>query len=306
MAAGLGISETFQQQLGAVVPGRRDVGLSLWRPDLDWRASEAVGPALQYLPASLWLLGLGHLGQAYAWTLGMLPYATPADVQLALMDFDVIVEGNIATQLLVQASQVGHRKTRTVATALESRGFSTRLVERAYDEHFHPVAHASPARNEPAVALAGFDDITPRRLLGDAGFDHIVDAGLGAGPIEYLDMVIHTFPAPEDPAEAFPHQPATARPLPEPYETEIARQAKAGRDQSAARCGMLDIAGVTVGAAFVGTFASSIVIADILRLLHGGDKYSVLSVDMRNPSGIHAVPNSAPGQYPNLAYALAH
>ena len=93
MAAGLGVSETFQQQLGAVVPGRRDVGLSLWRPDLDWRADEAAGPPLHYLPASLWLLGLGHLGQAYAWTLGMLPYATPNDVQLALMDFDVIVDG---------------------------------------------------------------------------------------------------------------------------------------------------------------------------------------------------------------------
>jgi hypothetical protein len=40
----------------------------------------------------------------------MLPYATPADVQLALMDFDVIVQGNIATQLLVQAGQAGHGK----------------------------------------------------------------------------------------------------------------------------------------------------------------------------------------------------
>ena len=93
--------------------------------------------------------------------------------------------------------------------------------------------------------------------------------------------------------------------FPEPYEAEIALQAKAGLDQSTARCGMLDIAGVTVGAAFVGTFASSIVIADILRLLHGGKNYSVISVDMRNPPGIHAVPNSAPGEYPNLAYTVA-
>lgn len=305
MTAGLGVSEIFQQQLGAAVPGRRDVGLSLWRPDLDWRANEAIGPPLQYLPASLWLLGLGHLGQAYAWTLGMLPYATPKDVQLALMDFDVIVEGNSATQLLVRANQAGRRKTRIVAAALESRGFDTRLVERAYDEHFHPVAHANPARNEPAAALAGFDDIAPRRLLGGAGFAHIVDAGLGAGPVEYLDMVIHTFPAPENPAVAFIEQPPPIRSLPEPYEAEIARQAKAGLDQSAARCGMLNMAGVTVGAAFVGAFASSIVVADILRLLHSGNNYSVISVDMRNPSGIHAVPNSAPGKYPIVAYTLA-
>jgi hypothetical protein len=68
---------------------------------------------------------------------------------------------------------------------------------------------------------------------------------------------------------------------------------------------MLDIAGVTVGAAFVGTRASTLVIADILRLLHGGDDYSVISLDLRNPAGIRAVPNSAPGEYPVPAYTFA-
>ncbi len=68
-------------------------------PDLDWRTAEA-GPPMQYLPAALWLLGLGHLGQAYAWTSGMLPYAVPGDVCLGLVDFDRIVKGNTATQLL--------------------------------------------------------------------------------------------------------------------------------------------------------------------------------------------------------------
>jgi uncharacterized membrane protein len=65
------------------------------------------------------------------------------------------------------------------------------------------------------------------------------------------------------------------------------------------------IAGVTVGAAFVGACTSTLVIADILRLLHSGDNYSVISVDLRNPSGIHAVPNNAPGEYPTPAYSLA-
>lgn len=305
VAAALGISETFQQQLGAVVPGRRDVGISLWRPDLGWRSDEAVGPPLTYLPAALWLLGLGHLGQAYAWTIGMLPYATPGEVQLGLMDFDVIVKGNTATQLLVWTEDVGHRKTRIVAAALDELGFTTRIVERAFDEHCHPVPHASPARNEPTVALAGFDDIAPRHLLGGAGFTRIVDAGLGAGHVEYLDMVLHTFPAPEDPAAAFTQQPRTLRPLGDAYEAEIARQTQSGADETAARCGMLDFSGVTVGAAFVGTFAGTLVVADVLRVLHGGDNYSVIAVDLRDPAGIRAVPNSAPGDYVAPAYTLA-
>jgi hypothetical protein len=78
----------------------------LWRPDLDWRDPEAAGPALQYLPAGLWLLGLGHLGQAYAWTLGMLPYTAPGEAQFCLLDFDAVVEGNTATQLLVRSGDL--------------------------------------------------------------------------------------------------------------------------------------------------------------------------------------------------------
>ncbi len=137
LAAAFGISEAFQRSLGEVVPGRRDVGISLWQPDVDWRSAEP-GPALRYLPAALWLLGLGHLGQAYAWTIGMLPYAYPSEVDLGLVDFDTAVAGNIATQLLVTADDVGNRKTRIVSAALEGLGLQTRIVERGFDENFRP------------------------------------------------------------------------------------------------------------------------------------------------------------------------
>lgn len=293
LAAALGVSETFQQQLGNVTAGRRDAGISLWRPDLDWRSADA-GPALQYLPAALWLLGLGHLGQAYAWTIGMLPYKTPSEALLGLVDFDTVVAGNAATQLLVGAHDVEKPKTRVVAAALEKLGFRTRLVERAFDKRFHPVVDPSPTRNEPMTALAGFDKLSPRRALNEAGFQHVVDAGLGAGPVEYLDMVLHTFPG-SDPAAAFPDDPRTPRRLGDAYEQEIARQVEAGGDDTAARCGILDFAGITVGAAFVGTVASTLVIAAILRLLHaGGESFSVIALDLRDPRGIRAVPNSVP------------
>ncbi len=304
VAAALGISETFQHQLGAVVPGRRDVGMSLWRPDLDWRSAEA-GPPLEYLPASLWLLGLGHLGQAYAWTLGMLPYAVPGEVSFGLMDFDRIVRGNIATQLLTTERDIDRRKARTVAESLESLGLTTRIVERAFDSDFHPVVHGSRERNEPTIALAGFDAVVPRRKLGDAGFARIVDAGIGNGPVEYLDMVLRTFPAATDPADAFPDSPRWARPLGGAYEVEVAEQVKAGADPSAARCGMLDVAGITVGAAFVGTFTSCLVVADILRVLHDGANYSVIAVDLRNPDGVRAVPNRAAGGFVAIPYTRA-
>ncbi len=294
-SAALGLSEAFQQALGDVAPGRRDVGISLWRPDEDWRSNESVGPKLEYLPAALWLLGLGHLGQAYAWAVGMLSFAAPQDVEIGLVDFDVVVDGNTATQLLVRDFSVGRRKTRIVAAALESVGLRTRIVERGFDEDFHTVVHANPDRNEPIIALSGFHDGPTRRLLGGAGFARIVDGGLGAGPYEYLDLVVHAFPAPEDPATAFAAQDAPATPLPTAYEEEIRRRTDAGADEAVVRCGILDVAGVTVGASFVGAFTSTLVVADIVRELHDGLRYSVVHVDLRNPSGATAVHNAAPG-----------
>lgn len=291
VAAALGLSETFQRALGDHQPGRRDVGVSLWRPDLSWRDPAALGPALAYLPASLWLLGLGHLGQAYAWVLGMLPYAQPGDVQLGLVDYDRVVEGNDATQLLANAAHVGQLKTRLVSAALEELGFGTLIVERAFDKHFQP----NLARSEPTVALAGFDGRDPRLLLGDAGFTWVVDGGLGRGPVEYLDVMINTFPAPEGPELAFPPERQRSTPLAAGYQEEIGRQVAAGRDEEDAKCGMLSVAGVSIGAAFVGAFAGSLVVADVLRLLHGGDPFSVVHADLRYPNGLSAVPNTAPG-----------
>jgi hypothetical protein len=292
LAAGLGISETFQQVLGGPLPGRRDVGVSLWRPDRNWRSPEAVGPELAYLPASLWLLGLGHLGQANAWTIGMLPYADVAECEVGLMDFDRVIAGNTSTQLLTTEASVGARKTRVVATALERLGVRTRTVERAFDDQFHVVSHANEDRDEPLVALAGFDDIAPRSILGGAGFERIVDAGLGAGSVEYLDVVLHTFPATKTPADVFSEASSGPQKLGAAYEEEVDRQVANGADEAAVRCGMLEIAGIAVGAAFVGTIASALAVADILRVLHAGPNYSVIGLDLRDPARVQAAPNA--------------
>jgi hypothetical protein len=221
----------------------------------------------------------------------MLPYATPSAVCLGLVDYDCIVEGNTATQLLVTEADINARKTRVVAAALEGLGFKTSIVERAFDGNFHP----DVTRDEPTIALCGFDKRDPRLLLGGDRFSWVVDGGLGAGAVEYLDVVVHTFPAPEEPSTAFPEPRARPRKLPDAYENEIARQVSAGAEPDAARCGMLDIAGVSIGAAFVGAFAATLVVGDVLRLLADGPSFSVLGVDLRHPENARAVLNRAPG-----------
>lgn len=229
-AGGIGVSEAFRHVLGSsTTAGRRDVGVSLWRPDLPWQAPDAVGPALGWLPRSLWLLGLGHLGQAYAWAMGWLPYAGPEQAVAYLMDFDSVIKGNLATGLLARPDDIGKQKTRFVAERLESLGFRTAMIERHFDETLRP------ERDEPGLALAGFDDPAPRRKLGGDGFDRVVDGGIGSGTVGYLDMVVHTFPSGLLPATtAFGASTGGTVTLPPAYEAEVYRriaQGESGRGE---------------------------------------------------------------------------
>ena len=118
LAAAIGVSEAFQNLRGNAVAGRRSIGLSLWEPQSDWRYEPAYGEPCLYLPKRLWLIGLGHLGQAYAWALGLLPYRDHSAVDLVLQDCDSIVKANRSTGMLSDDASVDHRKTRVVAARL--------------------------------------------------------------------------------------------------------------------------------------------------------------------------------------------
>jgi hypothetical protein len=87
--------------------GRRNAGLSLWRPGRDWLAADPDEPALVYLPSRLWFIGLGNLGQAFAWLIASLPDDDPAQVQFLLQDFDRIAPSNDSTSLLSFIADIG-------------------------------------------------------------------------------------------------------------------------------------------------------------------------------------------------------
>jgi len=60
------------------------VGISLWRSDLHCLDDSAGGPGVTLLPNKFWLLGLGHLGQAYIWNIGLLPFKAPNEITFLL------------------------------------------------------------------------------------------------------------------------------------------------------------------------------------------------------------------------------
>src|SRR5258706_2896438 len=88
LSAAIAVNEAFLH-VGDKRPaaGRRPVGLSLWDPatSIDWMRHQDE-PELDYLPSRLWVIGLGHLGQAYLWGLGLLPYREPSKLSLVLQD----------------------------------------------------------------------------------------------------------------------------------------------------------------------------------------------------------------------------
>lgn len=280
LAAAIAVSEVFQNLRGNPMAGRRSVGLSLWSPEsVDWE-SAPTGPVDIVLPSKLWLIGLGHLGQAYLWVLGLLPYATPSEVMVYLQDFDRLVESNVSTSLLTCDKLVGRLKTRAMAEWAEARGFNARIIERPFP------GGMMVAGKEPRLALCGVDNPQARAAYEDAGFDWIVEAGLGSGPIEYLAIRLHTFPASTSARRKWGDVEAhrSTPPNVAAYQDLSAK----GLDD----CGLVQLATRSVGAPFVGTVAASLVVAEVLRFLNGGSTSEVIDMTLRDPNSRSIVTSS--------------
>ena len=298
LAGALAVSEAFQFVRGGnAQTGRREVGLSLWHleEDVSWLEASAFGPPLEHLPSKLWLIGLGHLGQAYLWTLGFLPYAQPDEVQIVLQDYDTLVRANDSTSPLTSLAVLGEKKTRAMARWCEERGFHTAIQERRFDANFQV------DRDEPQVVLCGVDNSMARAALEDVGFGRIIEAGLGGGTQEYLAFQVHTFPSRQSArerwgsikdiygVESLVHQPA--------YQA----LATDGLDQ----CGLTMLAGRSVGASFVGTTTAAIVIAELLRMVLGEHRYETIDGNLRSLQYRQAIVSSVLGEPFNPGYAKA-
>ena len=271
LAAALAINEAFLFVNGEMpAAGRRTLGLSLWQPNsqCDWLANDDSEPRLTYLPSQLWLIGLGHLGQAYLWGLGLLPYASPRDLSLVLQDVDRITPSTESTSILTNATMVGVKKTRAMADWAERRGFKAAIHERLFDGNFK----CRP--DEPAVALCGLDNALGRQALDKVGFDLVVEAGLGRGYRDFRTMRLHVLPGSRDAAEIWKLTEGH-----EAIEDQVAYQQMLESGELD-RCGVTLLAGKAVGAPFVGAIASTLVLSELLRLLHDGTIHQLIDLDL--------------------------
>jgi hypothetical protein len=284
LAGALAIAELFFSFAEISIEAtRRIVGLSLWRPDLDIDDPEALGIQVQFLPREFWALGLGHLGNAYLWSLATLPYADLGAVEVFLNDFDRIEPENADTSLLFDAGDEGSYKTRVCCRWLEARGFRTRLVERPFDSSFRC------RDEEPRLALCGLDSNEVRRELATAKFLRVLESGLGGTADNFDTISFHTLPNPRSVEELWPVLTAEEKYAQAQQLERMARDNPAYALLDDNDCGRAGLAGKSVAVPFVGAAAATMVLAEAIRLLHGGPAYTDIKLALSDLSRRSAV-----------------
>lgn len=294
LAAAIGVSEAFQLIRNNVQACRRDVGLSLWRPDLDWRDPSSWGPPTTGLlfPSRMHLVGLGHLGQAYLWTLGWMPFPDYGEIELLLQDVDRLVQANHATSLLASSDDLRLMKTRVLAARAEELGFGTRILERRLDET------QLVGFDDPRIALIGVDNLPTRAMIGRPGWSFTVDAGLGGEAGNYLDVHVNTFPSSRTPEEKWgdQHGRFDQSLLSQPAYAEMERRI-------GDPCGVITIAGKAIASSFVGAFASALVVGELARYYaDDAEHYEFVNASLLNLRGTKVARNAVINEAENLGY----
>lgn len=260
----LGVSDN---PLAGVAAGAHAVGAAFQHlrgqaalaADLDlWPNGAAPAFAEVFLPAALWLMGLGNLGQAFLWNLAALPYAEGAERLLILQDFDRVSEENWGTSILVPDDRFGDLKTRMAEAWLEARGFEVRRVDRVLQ------ADLKVGDGEPRLALSGFDRLAPRRLLADAGFEAIVDVGLGQTAGDFDRYRVNVFDQERridahfaGVIDTVPKESAPDMPAYDQLQSEIGR------------CGAAEIANASVAVPYVSAVAGAVAVARVIAITSG-------------------------------------
>jgi hypothetical protein len=271
-AGGLAVSEAFSiLRRDNPYSGLRSITMSLWSV----LPGEAINAPLktQEIP-NAWIVGLGHLGQAYAWTLG---FMTPAKgTTLYLQDVDIITKSTLSTSILSTTNDIEKKKSRVVAEWLEARGYNTAIIERRFDEFQHVGV------NEPNFAMFGVDNAAARRVLEKAGFQLVIDAGLGAGYQDFRAIRMRTFPGPSSAAALWAASDNIGK------NNINAAAYKNLLAEGAEPCGVTTLATRAVGAPFVGCVAAAYVVAELVRSQIDGPSYGYIDLNLRDPERLEA------------------
>jgi hypothetical protein len=253
-AGALAVGAAFDAERGA--GSDADAEMNLW-PEV---AGESEAPDFHevFLPSSIWLVGIGNLGQAFLWALAALPYAVPSDVSLVLQDRDQVSPENWATSVLVGDDTYGLLKTKVAEQWAMAKGFGVRRIDRRL------VAADRLDDGDPRIALSGLDKIGPRKDLAQVGFDCVIDAGLGRTARSFDTYRVTVFDKQRTIATHFEDQddPRVEDAIPDgdAYQRLLSE---------IGRCGTAEVAGAAVAAPYVSAVAATVAVSRLIAVTSG-------------------------------------
>lgn len=267
-AGALAIRQIFAHVRNVTPP--RDETVSLWEPD-QATSPDRIGPARCTIPNRLWLVGLGHLGQAFVWGLLTLPFQ--GQRYIVLQDDQWIGVENEPTSLLVNTDNIGRRKVRVAAGWLDHAGWTTELIER---RHLGDIRRTD---QDPTILLAGLDDVRPRRILAAHGFDYMIDAGIGRGARDFESLQIRTIPAGAPVEGLWLDQPQQSQ-----RERLMSQDAYTDLEREIGQCGVIPFADASVSVPFVGAATAALALAQLARLGAMSPAPALLQLELGSPA----------------------
>ncbi len=272
-AGAVAVREVFASVLGYGRVGGRVSIASLWEP---WSAPDEArpGPTEAFFPTRLWFIGLGHLGQGFLWAGGFLRGIAP---EIVLQDDQTANEENEGTGLLTFADRLGEKKTRIAAHWIEKIGWKTSLIER---RHFGDIPVLP---TDPAIVVAGLDSLDARLKIASAGFDHVIDVGLGHGPRDFEGMQIRVVGKGVDLQGLWAHAEKG-----KDVDALMHSKAYALHAAKTDRCGTRVLASASVAVPFVGAAAGAATIAQIFRLTCGLTTPKLVQMEFGTPEMVVA------------------
>ena len=124
------------------------------------------------------------------------------------------------------------------------------------------------------MALCGFDSNLARRDLATARFLRVMESGLGGTADNFDTISFHTLPNPCRAEELWPDLSSEEETRQREQRERVARENPAYAQLGDDQCGRAELAGKSVAVPFVGTAAATLVVAETIRLLHGGPAYT--------------------------------
>lgn len=198
-------------------------------------------------PQNQWVIGLGHLGQAYLWT-AMLKRRELRPSVIRLTDYDKVSTSSLSTCLLVDAADVGRNKVDAIAERLEFLGVEVQQDPVRLNLDAGPVDSAHPQ------CIVAVDNLALRRSLDRVRGACLLEAGIGDGSDGFTRVQVHAFPGARMARDIWAGEDLKASRL-----VDISKPAyRSLLEESGDECGTTLVAGRSIATPFVGAFAGAL------------------------------------------------